>query len=118
MAEGIPVELSSLITTPGQRRRIGFLLKITDDPELQKEYKEYHKNVWPEMHAALNRAGWHNYSLFLKADGTLFGVFESDRTLQECVSAMEKEEINEKWQATMKKFVRRQKLSSSFLRLI
>ncbi len=84
---------------------LGSISDEKDDPELQREYKEYHKNVWPEMHAALNRQGWHNYSLFLRPDGTLFGVFESDRTLQECIAGMEKEEINAKWQAAMKKFV-------------
>ena len=57
------------------------------------------------MREALKRSGWHNYSLFLRKDGTLFGVFESDKTLPECLSAMEKEQINAKWQETMKKFV-------------
>ncbi len=73
------------------------------DPALQAEYKHHHKHVWPEMQAALQRSGWHNYSLFMKKDGTLFGYFESDRTLQECLKAMEKEAINAKWQAAMQK---------------
>jgi L-rhamnose mutarotase len=75
------------------------------DPALQAEYKKYHANVWPEMRSALKRTGWHNYSLFLHPDGSLFGMFESDKTLQECLVGMEKEEINAKWQAEMKKFV-------------
>jgi L-rhamnose mutarotase len=28
------------------------------------------------MLEALSRSGWHNYSLFMRADGTLFGYFE------------------------------------------
>ena len=76
------------------------------DPVLQQEYKRYHANVWPEMQAALKRSGWHNYSLFLHPDGSLFGVFESESNLQQCLAAMEKEEVNAKWQAEMKKFVR------------
>ena len=55
------------------------------------------------MKAALKRCGWHQYSLFMKPDGTLFGVFESENTLQECLDAMDKEEINKKWQAAMAK---------------
>ena len=87
-------------------KRIAFQLKITSDPALQEEYKKYHAAVWPEMQAALKRSGWHNYSLFLKSDGTLFGVFESHQSLNECLEAMNKEEINAKWQEEMKKFVR------------
>jgi len=41
------------------------------------EYKEHHKNVWPEMLQALSETGWTNCSLFLEeSDGTLFGYFE------------------------------------------
>ena len=58
---------------------------LQSDPELQKEYKHHHKNVWPEMRDALQRSGWHNYSLFMKKDGTLFGYFESDKPLDECI---------------------------------
>ena len=39
------------------------------------------EDVWPEMRDALHRCGWHNYSLFLDDDGTLFGYFETDATL-------------------------------------
>lgn len=55
------------------------------DAELQAEYKHHHRNVWPEMQQALQRCGWHNYSLFMKKDGTLFGYFESDQSLDECI---------------------------------
>jgi hypothetical protein len=37
------------------------------------------------MQQALQRCGWHNYSLFMKKDGTLFGYFESDNSLDECI---------------------------------
>eukprot|EP00054_Salpingoeca_dolichothecata_P013780 m.77096 g.77096 ORF g.77096 m.77096 type:complete len:110 (-) comp20653_c0_seq1:161-490(-) len=85
-------------------KRIAFQFHATDDPELQAQYKEHHKNVWPEMKAALKRAGWHNYSLFMRKDGLLFGYFETELSLQECLANMEKEEINAKWQKEMQKF--------------
>ena len=53
------------------------------------------------MLEALTRSGWHNYSLFLDADGTLFGYLETPGSLDEAVAAMQAEPINERWQALM-----------------
>ena len=39
--------------------RVCFLLRV--DPERLDEYKERHRNVWPEMRDALREAGWGNY---------------------------------------------------------
>ena len=83
-------------------KRIGFLLKVK--PEKLDEYKSIHANVWPEMLAALRRCGWHNYSLFMRKDGSLFGYFETPGDLQTAVAAMGKEEINQKWQDMMAPF--------------
>ena len=52
-------------------QRVGFMLKVK--PEHVAEYKRHHENVWPEMQAALSRSGWHNYSLFIRPDGLVFG---------------------------------------------
>lgn len=79
--------------------RVGFRLKLK--AEKLDEYIEHHKNVWPEMLAALTETGWHNYSLFLdRDDATLIGYFETPN-LQDALDGMEKKEINEKWQAFM-----------------
>ena len=66
-------------------KRIAFLLKVKEDK--MEEYKEHHKAVWPEMLEALRRTGWHNYSLFIRDDGLLFGMAE--------------EEVNARWQDFM-----------------
>ena len=79
--------------------RIGFRLQVRAD--LIDDYRRHHENVWPEMRDALRRAGWHNYSLFLDADGTLFGYFETDGTLEAAVQAMQHEPVNASWQALM-----------------
>ena len=42
------------------------------------EYKEVHRQVWPEVCAAITRHGWHRYSLFMNADGLVFGYFETE----------------------------------------
>ena len=67
--------------------RIGFRLQVR--PELLDEYRAHHADVWPEMREALRRSGWHTYSLFLDDDGTLFGYFETEGTLEEAVAAMQ-----------------------------
>ena len=80
-------------------RRIGFLLKVKK--KKIAEYKQHHKNVWPEMLEALRRNGWHNYSLFMRDDGLLFGYFESPESFQAALGGMSREEINAKWQDVM-----------------
>ena len=79
--------------------RIAFRLQVR--PERIDEYRAHHAEVWPEMREALQRCGWHRYSLFLDADGTLFGYFETPGTLEDAVSAMQAEPVNERWQALM-----------------
>ena len=83
-------------------KRVGFLLKVKQDKI--PEYKERHAAVWPEMLAALRRAGWHNYSLFMREDGLMFGYFEAEESFQASLDGMSKEEINAKWQASMDPF--------------
>lgn len=83
-------------------KRVGFLLKVR--PDQIEEYKSRHQAVWPEMLDALRRTGWHNYSLFMREDGLLFGYFETPESLQAAQEGMAKEEINAKWQASMAPF--------------
>jgi L-rhamnose mutarotase len=83
-------------------KRVGFLLKVKED--MLKEYKKRHEAVWPEMLDALRRTGWHNYSLFLREDGMLFGYFEAEESFQASLDGMADEEINAKWQNTMAPF--------------
>ena len=80
-------------------KRIGFVLKIK--PDKIEEYKEHHENVWPEMREALRRQGWHNYSLFMREDGLLFGYFETPESFEAALAGMEEEPINTRWQDFM-----------------
>lgn len=82
--------------------RVGFILKVKQD--LIEEYKRRHEDVWPEMRDALRRQGWHNYSLFMRDDGMLFGYFETPDGFQAALDGMEGEEINERWQEEMAPF--------------
>ena len=80
-------------------KRVGFILKVRQDK--LEEYKRHHKAVWPEMLDALRRTGWHNYSLFMRDDGLLFGYFETPESFQAALTGMSQEEINTKWQDFM-----------------
>jgi L-rhamnose mutarotase len=64
------------------------------------EYRERHAAVWPDMLLALRDAGWRNYSLFLRDDGLLVGVFEADDATA-AQAAMQTAEVNARWQAEM-----------------
>lgn len=81
--------------------RVGFLLKVK--PGMIEEYKRRHQQVWPEMQAALRETGWHNYSLFLREDGTLFGYVETP-DFAAARAGMAGKEVNAHWQAEMAPF--------------
>ena len=80
-------------------KRVAFLLKVKKDK--LAEYKEHHQKVWPEMLDALRHTGWHNYSLFLRDDGLLFGYFEAEESFQASLDGMAGQEVNKRWQDFM-----------------
>ena len=84
---------------PPTHTRVGFLLKVRRDRI--DGYKEHHRKVWPDMLAALQRNGWHNYSLYMRADGLLFGYVEVAESFERSLAGMAKEEVNVRWQALM-----------------
>ena len=80
-------------------KRVAFLLKVKQDK--LAEYKEHHQRVWPEMLDALRRAGWGNYSLFLRDDGLMVGYFETPDNFQAALDGMAREAVNQRWQDFM-----------------
>ena len=83
-------------------KRIGFLLKVRQD--MIEEYKAHHRAVWPEMLDALSRNDWHNYSLFMREDGLMFGYFETEDSFAAALDGMSKEDVNTRWQDMMSPF--------------
>jgi L-rhamnose mutarotase len=81
--------------------RVCFTLSVRRDR--LEEYRARHREVWPEMIDALRRSGWRNYSLFLRDDGMLIGYVECEDFLAAQL-AMEREEVNARWQAEMQQF--------------
>ena len=82
-------------------QRVCFCLQVKRDR--LAEYRERHRVVWPEMLEALRRAGWHNYSLFLRNDGLLIGYVET-ADFGRALAEMATTEVNRRWQAEMKDF--------------
>ena len=81
--------------------RVCFLLQVR--PERLEEYRERHRQVWPEMLDALREAGWRNYSLFLRDDGLLVGYLETD-DFEAAQRTMAETEVNDRWQRDMAAF--------------
>ena len=79
--------------------RVGFLLKVKE--EMVEDYKKQHEAVWPEMQQALQQTGWHNYTIFMRPDGLLFGYFETPDSFQTALDGMAEQAINERWQEFM-----------------
>ena len=81
--------------------RVCFLARVR--PERLDGYRDRHKDVWPEMLAALRAAGWGNYSIFLAGDGLLVGYLETD-DYEAALAAMAATDVNKRWQAEMAEF--------------
>jgi len=82
-------------------KRICFVLQVKQSR--LDEYKQRHRSVWPEMQAALHKAGWTNYSLFLRSDCLLVGYLETD-DFDRARGEMAKFDINSRWQNEMADF--------------
>jgi L-rhamnose mutarotase len=82
-------------------QRVGFVFKVKADR--LEEYRQRHEQVWPEMLEALRETGWHNYSIFMREDGLLFGYLET-ADFEKALAGMDKKEINTRWQAEMAPF--------------
>jgi L-rhamnose mutarotase len=82
--------------------RVCFVLHVR--PDRVDEYVAAHEHVWPEMLGALSRAGWHNYSLFVRPDdGLVIGYLETD-DFAAAQSRMAATEVNARWQQEMQHF--------------
>ncbi len=69
-------------------------------PGTEEEYKRRHREVWPEMQAAIRKHGFANYSIFM--DGTtLFAYMENEADFDAAFAALQDEPIARKWREYM-----------------
>ena len=81
--------------------RVCFTLQVR--PDRLAEYRERHAAVWPDMLRALRDAGWRDYQLFLRDDGLLVGIVETD-DLAAAQAAVDAAEVSARWEAEMAPF--------------
>ena len=82
-------------------QRIAFLMKLK--PGLEVEYKRRHDEIWPEMLAALRKAGMHNYSIFLNGE-QLFAYLEVE-DFDRMTKTLTTDPTNARWQESMQSFI-------------
>jgi L-rhamnose mutarotase len=78
-------------------QRTAFVLRVR--PGKLEEYLKAHRDVWPDMLAALRAAGIRNYTIF-RHGNEMFGYFESD-DLEAASAHMAAQEVNTRWQDAM-----------------
>jgi len=84
-------------------QRVCFLLKVRQDR--LEQYRAAHERVWPEMLDALRETGWHNYTLFTRDDGLIFGYFETEEDLATAQAKMAAKDVNTRWQEFMSSYI-------------
>lgn len=78
--------------------RAAFKMKLKKG--FEKEYKERHDEIWPELSALLKKAGVNDYSIFLDEETlTLFAV--QKLTSNNIAADLPKDPILKKWWAYM-----------------
>ena len=82
-------------------KRYASLFRIK--PEMKAAYKKDHDEIWPDMADALRKSGFRNYSIYFRADGTLFAYFECEDP-KKAFADMAKTEVNGRWQKAMDKY--------------
>jgi L-rhamnose mutarotase len=88
--------------TEGKVTRRAFRFQV--HAEKLPAYKEWHRKVYPELLRDMTAAGIRNYSLFLDAEGNVFGYLES-ADWAKADAAMGASEANQRWQEVMKEYI-------------
>jgi L-rhamnose mutarotase len=80
--------------------RVAFRLRIKADAV--EKYEQAHAAVWPELLAKLKEVGISHYSIFRRGQD-LFLVMQ-DKDFDAAWAALDKDPINQRWQAEMAKY--------------
>ena len=81
-------------------KRVCFLLQVRK--ERVEDYLQAHQ-VWPEMLDAMRNVGIRDYSMFVREDGLLVGVFEAEDP-EESLRKLGETEVSRCWQEHMAPF--------------
>ena len=58
-------------------KRYALALDLVDDPQLIREYEEYHKNVWPEIIKSIKDSGIQQMEIY-RVGNRLFMIIEAE----------------------------------------
>lgn len=95
LASGFSEEMQRHRSSPASYRRVCFCLRVRR--ERLEAYRASQQNVWPELLEALSKAGWCNYSLFLREDGLVIGYMETP-DVEAALQWMERSALHQRWQ--------------------
>lgn len=70
-------------------------------PGKKEEYIRRHDEIWPEMTELLNKAGIHNYTIWLAGD-ELFGYYEAEKGVEYASRTQAESPVVDKWNEYMK----------------
>lgn len=86
-------------------RKKVFALDLKDDPQLIKEYIEYHKNVWPEVVKTFEDSGIKSMEIFNVFD-RLFMIIEVTDEYGNASDRLSEKQLRklEEWEELMWKF--------------
>jgi L-rhamnose mutarotase len=78
-------------------QRVATFMVVKEGKE--EEYRQAHRNVWPEILEGIKRAGIRNYSIFMMGC-QLFSYFEVE-DLDKAMVTISADPINQRWQEHM-----------------
>jgi len=86
-------------------KRYCLALDLVDDPELIREYEEYHKKVWPEIEKSIRDAGVVQMEIY-RIGNRLFMIMETDESFsfQKKAKMDEENQVVERWEELMSKY--------------
>ena len=74
--------------------RLCFVINLV--PGMEREYERRHAEIWPEMRAAVNDAGYTNYTLFRRAS-TVVGYAECVPDVATASAKLAATEVAARW---------------------
>ena len=89
-------------------KQYALALDLKDDPQLIAEYEQYHRQVWPEVLAAIRHVGIEEMQIFRTAN-RMFMLMQTsdDYDPQRAAAYFESDAKSQQWEQLMDKFQQR-----------
>ncbi len=86
-------------------KRYCLALDLVDDPELIREYEQFHQKVWPEIEKSIRDAGVVQMEIY-RIGNRLFMIMETDESFsfQKKAKMDEENQVVERWEELMSKY--------------